>query len=221
MKSQDLLFHWLICRTPVFWKTWSFLFSLLLINGCLKADPFVPQHLGSSLRGGVIARWEEHLCREPLNNFFGIPSTSVCSLFFFGRSRKNTVKNLKLVFASGFFCLFISELGWSVVMCCMERWQKPQWTVPCLQTSCQPNFPSRDTCGFQEFCDSLSTRSYLRDAKSKRKHQKVPKKRCKIPRPQVFQCSVFCQLSGRFGPTALAVRCPLWWLETSEMFETL
>ena len=75
-----------------------------------------------------------------LEHFFGIPSTSVCSLFFFGRSRKNTIKNLKLVFASGCFCLFMSELGWSVVMCCMERWQKPQWTVPCLQTSCQQTF---------------------------------------------------------------------------------
>ena len=56
MKSQGLLFHCLFVEHQFFEKTWSFLFSLLLINGCLKADPFVPQHLGSSLRGGVIAR---------------------------------------------------------------------------------------------------------------------------------------------------------------------
>lgn len=42
------------------------------------------------------------------------------------------------------------------------------------------NFPSRDICGFEEFCDSLSTRSYLRDAKSK--HQKVPKKTLQNPK---------------------------------------
>lgn len=34
---------------------------------------------------------------------------------------------------------------------------------------------------------------------------KTSESRCHA-RPQVFHCSVFCQLSGRFGPTALAVR---------------
>ena len=92
-----------ICRTPVVWKTWSFLFSLLLINGCLKADPFVPQHLGSSLRGGVIARWEEHLCREPLNIFLESLQPQCVHCFFSVGVAKTQSKISNWYLLQGFF----------------------------------------------------------------------------------------------------------------------
>ena len=48
--SQGLLFHCFV--EHIFFEN----FAMFFADRMFKADPFVPQHLGSSLRGGVIAR---------------------------------------------------------------------------------------------------------------------------------------------------------------------
>ncbi len=147
-------------------------------------------------------------------------------LFFFRLSRKTQSKSQIGICFRAFLShgpsLSVHVVLGSVVMC-MERWQKPQWTVPCLQTSCQQTFRVATFVALRNSAihSAPAVISEIRSPSANVK-SKGPKKFASIPRPQVFQCSVFCQLSGRFGPTALAVRCPLWSrLETSAMFETL
>ena len=190
-----------------------------------KADPFVPQHLGSSLRGGVIARWEEHLCREPVI-FFGIPKKfSVFSVFtcFFSVWVAKHNQNLKLEFVSGLFCLMVRVclfISYWVRVDVHGKVAETAMNRALLANFVSANFPSTFVALRNSAIHSApAVISEIRPSANVK--SKGPKDVC-IPRPQVFQCSVFCQLSGRFGPTALAVRCPLWSRrETSAMFETL
>ena len=111
---------------------------------------------------------------------------SLCSLVFFPFESQNTVKISNWNLFQGFF------VSWSEFVCscrtgeCSDVHGKVAETAmnrALLANFVSANFPSRDICGFEEFCDSLSTRSYLRDPKSKRKSQiKRSKKVCIHPK---------------------------------------